>query len=197
MMKYIRRHFFYRILLKVAALGLLGRSGTLFYLAHAQENVGELAEGCKFFNGKQAKTLQAITDEIIPPDDFAGGKDAGVLYFIDSALARWDESSRWDYVTGLEGVNESSQILFRDDFANLSSEQKIQVLRGLESGEAPGQIWSRFELAENRGRGTSSQRFFNLLVRHSMQGYYGDPEYGGNKDRQSWTMIGYVAAPHH
>jgi gluconate 2-dehydrogenase gamma chain len=196
-MKYIRRHFFHRLLLQAAALGLLGKSGTLYYLAHAQENAGELAQGCKFFNVKQATTLEAIVDEIIPPDDFPGGKDAGVLYFIDNAVARWDTPARWDYVVGLEGVNESSQILFRSAFSNLSSDQKTQVLRALESGEAPGRIWERFELGRGRSGGTSSQRFFDVLIQHAMQGYYGAPEYGGNKDHKSWTMIGYVGANGH
>lgn len=197
LMTNIGRRFFHRLILQAAALGLLGKSGTIYHLAHAQENVGDLAEGCKFFNVKQATTLEAIVDEIIPPDDFPGGKDAGVLHFIDNALARWDEQARWDYVVGLEGVNESSQIMFRDDFANLSAEQKKKVLRAVESDEAPGRIWVRFGLGDGQGGGTNSQRFFNLLLRHSMQGYYGGPEYGGNKDHKSWTMIGYVGAPRH
>jgi hypothetical protein len=193
----IGRRFFHRLVLRTAAVGLLGKSGTLYYLAHAQENAGELAEGCKFFNVKQATTLEAMVDEIIPPDDFPGGKDAGVLYFIDNALTLWEEQARWDYVAGLEGVNESSQIMFRGDFTNLSSEQKQKVLRALESDEAPGRIWTRFGPGGEQGSGTSSRRFFNLLLSHSMQGYYGGPQYGGNKDHKSWTMIGYVGAAKH
>lgn len=196
-MTYLRRHFFRRLILQAAALGLFGRPGTLYYLAHAQENFGALAEGCKFFNIKQAATLEAIVDELVPPDDFPGGKDAGVLYFMDNALARWDQQARWDYVVGLEGINESSQIMFQKDFTGLTSDQKQQVLRAVEAGEAPGRIWTRFGPEEGRADAAASKRFFDLLLRHTMQGYYGDPEYGGNKDRTSWTMIGYVGAPHH
>ena len=194
-MKLIRRDFFRRLLVRMAALGLLGKSGNLYFLAHAQENVGELAEGCKFLNVSQARTLEAIADQVIPPDDFPGGKEAGVLYFIDNALAGWRGQDRWDYVAGLEGVDESSQIMFGDKFADLDSDQQIKVLEALERGEARGEIWRRFQISEGRDGGSSSQRFFNLVIRHAMEGYYSHPKYGGNKDSKSWTMIGYVGAP--
>ena len=121
-MKLIRRDFFRRLLVRMAALGLLGKSGNLYFLAHAQENVGELAEGCKFLNVSQARTLEAIADQVIPSDDFPGGKEAGVLYFIDNALAGWRGQDRWDYVAGLEGVDESSQIMFGSKFSDLDSD---------------------------------------------------------------------------
>ena len=196
-MKLIRRDFFRRLFVKMAAFGLLGKTGKLYFLAHAQENVGELADGCKYLNVSQARTLEAIADQIIPADDFPGGKEAGVLYFIDNALTGWRSEDRWDYVAGLEGVDESSQIVFGNKFSDLKSDQQIKVLETLERGEARGEIWRRFQVAEGREAGSSSQRFFSLVVRHTMQGYYADPKYGGNKDSKSWTMIGYVGAPRH
>ena len=33
--------------------------------------------------------------------------------------------------------------------------------------------------------------FFHALVLHTRQGYYGDPAYGGNKDRVGWKVIGF------
>ena len=194
-MKLIRRDFFLRLFLRMAGLGLLGKTGKLYFLAHAQENVGEPADGCKFFNVGQARGLEAIIDQIIPPDDFPGGKDAGVLYFIDNALAGWQRGDRWDYVAGLEGVDESSQIMFGNKFSDLNSDQQIKVLEALERGEARGEIWRRFQVSEGQEGESSSQRFFSLVVRHTMQGYYADPKYGANKDSKSWTMIGYVGAP--
>jgi gluconate 2-dehydrogenase gamma chain len=40
------------------------------------------------------------------------------------------------------------------------------------------------------------QRFFGMVVRHAMQGYYSHPKYGGNKDGASWKMLKYVGARH-
>jgi gluconate 2-dehydrogenase gamma chain len=32
--------------------------------------------------------------------------------------------------------------------------------------------------------------FFEMLVDHTMQGFYGSPEHGGNLDEASWKMMG-------
>jgi len=33
--------------------------------------------------------------------------------------------------------------------------------------------------------------FFSLLLEHTMQGFYGDPRHGGNRDRVGWKLIGF------
>jgi hypothetical protein len=33
--------------------------------------------------------------------------------------------------------------------------------------------------------------FFRRLVEHSMEGFYGDPGNGGNKNGAAWDMIGF------
>jgi gluconate 2-dehydrogenase gamma chain len=52
----------------------------------------------------------------------------------------------------------------------LRSEQQDQILAHLEEKRSP---------------------FFALLVEHTMQGFYGDPRHGGNRDRVGWRMIGF------
>jgi gluconate 2-dehydrogenase gamma chain len=42
---------------------------------------------------------------------------------------------------------------------------------------------------------TSSADFFQLAVDHSMQGFYGDPRHGGNRDGVSWKMLGVPYPP--
>ena len=37
-----------------------------------------------------------------------------------------------------------------------------------------------------------SSPFFQMVVDHTMQGFYGSPEHGGNKDEASWKMLGIV-----
>ena len=37
--------------------------------------------------------------------------------------------------------------------------------------------------------------FFDLVVAHTMQGFYGDPRHGGNRDAASWTMLGLAFPP--
>jgi gluconate 2-dehydrogenase gamma chain len=35
----------------------------------------------------------------------------------------------------------------------------------------------------------SAKSFFDLVVSHTMQGFYGDPRHGGNRERVSWRML--------
>jgi gluconate 2-dehydrogenase gamma chain len=37
-----------------------------------------------------------------------------------------------------------------------------------------------------------SNSFFSMVVDHTMQGFYGSPEHGGNRDEASWKMLGIV-----
>ena len=203
-MKLPRRSFLQSALIGLGNVGLFGRTGRLWALAQAGQNRGALASGCVFFNASQARTLEAMCDQIIPPDDAPGGKAAGTLYFIDRALALWEPESRWDYVAGLEGVDESSQVLFQARFADLKWEQQTQVLQALEQGTAPGRVWSNFRVGRGpvgpyptgETAGNAARAFFGVVVRHAMQGYYGHPKYGGNRDGASWKMLNYVGARH-
>ncbi len=46
-------------------------------------------------------------------------------------------------------------------------------------GKAPGALWKQLSSAE----------FFGYVVDHTMQGFYGDPRHGGNRDGVSWKML--------
>lgn len=37
--------------------------------------------------------------------------------------------------------------------------------------------------------------FFDLVVTHAMQGFYGNPRHGGNRDFASWRMLGIPPIP--
>lgn len=195
-MKLIRRDFFRSLAVGLGGLGLLGRRGRVFALSEARENRGALAEGCQFFNESQARTLEAVCDQLIPPDDeFPGAKEAGVLFFIDRALTQWLPQHRWDYVVGLEGIDETSRLTFDRPFRDLTWNQQTRILETLEQGRAPGRTWERLRIG---GRdGNSARNFFDLVLRHTMQGFYADSAYGGNKDRISWKMIGYLGHGRH
>src|SRR5262249_24474741 len=44
---------------------------------------------------------------------------------------------------------------------------------------------------EAGAHGDDLARFFRLLVAHAMEGSYGDPGNGGNRDGVTWRMIGF------
>jgi gluconate 2-dehydrogenase gamma chain len=139
----------------------------------------------RFLTLDEARTLAAISDQIIPPDQDPGAAWAGVVNYIDRQLCGPFENLQQTYRRGIAGIDESSRLISGKAFADLNAQQQIGVLHRLEDGQAPGAFWKQ----------ASSSEFFALLVDHTMQGYYGDPRHGGNRDGVSWKMLGLPYPP--
>ncbi len=139
----------------------------------------------RFLTVDEARTLAAICDQIIPPDQDPGAAWAGVVIYIDRQLCGPFENLQPTYRRGIAGIDESSRLISGKAFADLTSQQQIEVLHRLEHGQAPGAIWKQ----------TSSSEFFGLVIDHTMQGYYGDPRHGGNREGASWKMLGLPYPP--
>jgi gluconate 2-dehydrogenase gamma chain len=136
-----------------------------------------LAAGCKFLTPPQAALVEAIAEQIVPSDEFPGGKKAGVLFYMDRVLAgHFGHFYREQYERGLNMVEDASRQMFGHSFVSVQSDQQISILKALESGEAAGQ---------------PGREFFARILQHTMEGYYGDPEHGGNRNGASWKMIGF------
>ena len=139
----------------------------------------------RFFTLNEARTLAAISDQIVPPDQDPGASWAGVVNFIDRQLCGPYKHLQASYRRGLMGVDQTSRVLFGSAFADLTLQQQIDIMQQLEKGRAPGVIWKE----------TSSAEFFGYLVDHTMQGFYGDPRHGGNREGVSWQMLGLPYPP--
>ncbi|MBI3696496.1 MAG: gluconate 2-dehydrogenase subunit 3 family protein [Acidobacteria bacterium] len=132
-----------------------------------------LAPGCRIFTVDQARTLAGICEQIIPADDYPGAKEAGVLYYIDGSLAGELRRFRKDYNQGLALVDKVSRAKHGSAYTDLNWEQQLALLQQLEKDPGKG------------------GEFFALVRQHTMEGYYGDPKYGGNRNSVSWKMIGF------
>jgi gluconate 2-dehydrogenase gamma chain len=139
----------------------------------------------RFLSVDEARTLAAISDQIIPPDQDPGAAWAGVVNYIDRQLCGPFENLQQTYRRGIAGIDESGRSIYGEAFADLNAQQQIEVLRRLENGQAPGATWKQ----------ASSSQFFGLVVDHTMQGYYGDPRHGGNREGASWKMLGLPYPP--
>jgi len=139
----------------------------------------------RFFSADEGKTLEALCDRIIPPDQDPGAAWAGVVNYIDRQLCGSLKRYRKVYRDGIAGVDESSHQLYGKSFSALDSQAQIELMHRLEDGRAPGEIWNR----------TSSSDFFSLLVEQTREGFYGDPRHGGNRDATSWKMLGLPYPP--
>jgi gluconate 2-dehydrogenase gamma chain len=138
-----------------------------------------------YFTESEAATVNAMCERIIPADEDPGAAWAGVVDFIDRKLVGYHRRYQSLYRIGLKGVSESGLTLFSKEFIDLNSAQQDELLRKLESNQAPGAVWSQI----------SASDFFNRLVEHTLEGFYGGPRHGGNRDAISWRMLGLPTPP--
>ena len=165
--------------------------------------------GWFFFTPDEVVTVEAIVDRLIPPDHLSvGGKDAGCAVFIDRQLAgSFGKSSRLymkgpfaaglstqgyqgaltpegRYRDGLRALNDYCRGAEGKVFAQLAPARQDAVLAGLEGGKID------LKLAQ----GLSSRAFFELLLQNTMEGFFADPLYGGNRGMAGWKLVGFPGA---
>ena len=139
----------------------------------------------RFLTPEEASTLTPICERIVPADQDPGAAWAGVVNYIDRQLVGPFKRFQKTYRKGIAGVGETSLAVFGKKFVELPSERQTRVLTTLEKDQAPGEVWKQI----------SSKQFFALLVGHTMQGFYGDPRHGGNREAVSWKMLGVPYPP--
>ena len=141
-----------------------------------------LAIGCKeggrgdweYLTDQEARTLTAICDQIVPEDEFPSASQGGVLNYIDRQLMRHYRRHRNIYRRGLEEVETVSRSQFGSGLASLSQQQQFEIVSDLER---------------------QNPSFFELVRSHTLEGYYGSPRHGGNRDAVSWRMLGLAEPP--
>lgn len=157
------------------------------------------------FTPEEARIVEAIADRLIPADELGmGGKEAGCASFIDRQLAgsygRSDrlytqgpflpglptqgyqgaEAPVGRYRSGLAALNQHVREQFAGKaFFDLAPADQDKVLQDFEAGK----------VAYKAAAG-----FFNLVLQNTMEGFFADPIYGGNKDMAGWKFIGFPGA---
>ncbi len=147
---------------------------------HSQSNG---AKQGAFFNAHHAATVAAFTDRLMPgAPGKPGARDAGVLNYIDLALAGAYADLQDFYRRGLAELDSYCEKTHRESFVRLTPAQQDEVITALEQGTAAGFAWP------------TAQEFFNTLRTHTMEGMFADPVYGGNKDFAGWRLVGFPGA---
>jgi gluconate 2-dehydrogenase gamma chain len=131
-------------------------------------------------NPHELSLVEAVADQIIPPDQDAGGKEAGVAQFIEIQLRGPYQRFQSDYRKGLAKLEKTCASLYQESFLELSFSQQTELLTALETNTVSEEIWESGE----------SGTFFRLICDHCMQGFYGSPRHGGNRNCVSWMMLG-------
>jgi len=128
----------------------------------------------RFFTSSEARIVDAVCEQFVPADRDPGAKAAGVVNYIDIQLTKAFRKHRQTYRKGLAEIDSTSQTKFSRPFVDLSPDQQTEVLHLIEH---------------------NSRAFFDLILSHTRQGFYGDPRHGGNRDRASWKMVGLPYPP--
>src|SRR5712691_1155877 len=146
---------------------------------HSHDAAGKLGA---FLNQEDSAAIDAFTERLMPGAGQPGARDAGVLNYIDLALAGAYADLQDFYRRGCAALEEHCRKTYSKSFAQLTAAQQDAVITAMIEGKAPSFTWP------------SSQAFFNTLRTHTMEGMFADPVYGGNKDFAGWRLVGFPGA---
>jgi len=158
-------------------------------------------------NATEHAFIVAAIDTLIPADELSpSGSACGVDVFIDRQLASaWGGGAkmyrsgpfrkgkpeqgyqlaltpREFFAAGIAATNEWTRKTYGKDFDRLAAADRVATLKAMEGGKA-------------EFKGFSSRGFFSQLLAITMQGFFGDPIYGGNRNMASWKMLGFPGLP--
>lgn len=123
----------------------------------------------------QWDALDAACERILPKDKDPGAREVGVVNYIDAQLLYPPVSAfRALLQAGAGELDRLAGARGRPRFSALAADEQDRILADL-----PHQRMGEY----------SGARFFQVLVALTMEGFFGDPIYGGNRDQAGWKMI--------
>jgi gluconate 2-dehydrogenase gamma chain len=165
------------------------------------------AEPLLLLNETEHAFVVAAVDTIIPADELSpSGSACGCDTYIDRQLASaWGGGAKMYragpytkgkpeqgyqlpltpaefFTAGIAAANVWSRKTYGHDFDRLDAGKRVEALKAMEEGKA------EFE-------NFSSRAFFVRVLAMTMEGFFGDPIYGGNRNKASWKMLGFPGLP--
>ena len=140
----------------------------------AGQAAAKTSGGFAALTASEADTIVALSSRIIPSvDKRPGAQEAGVVFFVDRALATFNASQRKMYAEGLQDLNRRAADRFKaTTFSALTAAQQDEVITAIE--KTP---------------------FFQAVRFDTIVGTFALPTWGGNRDYAGWHMIGLEHQP--
>jgi len=159
-----------------------------------------------FFRPDEARFIEAATERLIPADENGpGALAAGVPTYLDRQLGgAWGAGERL-YRPGPWHDGEPTQgyqlpytpaELFRNALRGINEELlggRKTSFDKLEAAEQDAYLVS-LQKGKHDLHGVPAHIFFESLLALTIEGFFSDPVYGGNRDMASWKMIGFPGA---
>jgi len=160
-----------------------------------------------FLSAREAAFIAAAVDVFIPEDDVGpGGVESGCVTFIDRQLAGAFGQGARLYRQGPFGDSIPEQgyqvaltpaELFRVGIAdvnawcqaNLGGKNFDELTAAERDGALKDLIGGKITLPQ-----VPARTFAGSLLNITMEGYFSDPMYGGNRNKAVWKMIGFPGA---
>jgi gluconate 2-dehydrogenase gamma chain len=199
--KLSRRSFF-----KAAGAAVAVTAAPVQALTGGKQAAAAQAAPYTFFKPDDASFIEAAVERLIPADENGpGALDAGVPNYLDKQLGgAWGAGERlyrsgpWHpgsptqgyqlpftpaelFRNALRGIKTDLGKRGTPSFAKLSAQDQDAYLKSLQTGNA--------DL-----NGVPSNVFFESLLELTIEGFFSDPVYGGNRDMAAWKMIGFPGA---
>lgn len=125
--------------------------------------------------------LTALMSRLIPADESQGGAvEARAYVYVDRALGGYHARHLNAYREGLAELDRLARLDGAQGFATSSAKQMDNLIARAEEGELKGGAFA-----------DGGRSFFNLVRRHTIEGFLSDPMYGGNSNFIGWEVIGY------
>jgi hypothetical protein len=126
----------------------------------------------------QRRILEAFIDRLVPQDELGpGAVECGAAEYIDRSLAGYLANEKTAFTQGLAAMDAYARSSQGGPFAELSAEKRDAMLTAIDSGQA-----------------SNLRGFFNRARRLTLEGMFGDPSYGGNRNFAGWDLIRYPGA---
>ncbi|WP_407051149.1 gluconate 2-dehydrogenase subunit 3 family protein [Methyloraptor flagellatus] len=157
---------------------------------------------------KEAALLTALVDRLIPADDLSpSASQCGVVTYIDRQLAGAFGAGARLYLEGPFRPNAPAVFGYQSAMTPLqlvqagaaelddwSTAQRGKPIAALPAAELDPVLKDLEAGKITLGR-VKATAFFEMLLQLTMEGFFADPIYGGNRDKAAWRMIGYPGLP--
>jgi gluconate 2-dehydrogenase gamma chain len=209
-----RRRFLNAILLAGTALALpghafgreFGRGAGMPWQAMAGDIPHHGTRDERFLTAEERATVAAICARLIPSDDDGpGAPEADVVTFIDRQLAGFYGRGQHWYMKGPFAEGAATQgfqseyppaDLYRLSLAELDQHCEREFgspFRSL-TEEQQDDVLTRLDREEITFQRTSAKAFFDLILENTIEGFFADPVYGGNRNMVAWQYVGFPGA---